>query len=122
VEEISIPRKYCRGPRSDIRNWSLRWVLTSDDHAVHVKKEKGHTTRWHVDKESRIMSVGGKTSSCDHRGKMLKPSPRSLLKAINGATKTFFTSSWEMDHPRTEATTRRVWIVVIWATGAKVSS
>jgi hypothetical protein len=33
------------------------------------------------------MSAGGKTSSCDHRGKMLKPSPRSLLKAIKGATK-----------------------------------
>jgi hypothetical protein len=40
-----------------------------------------------VDKESRIMSAGGKTSSCDHRGKTLKPSPRSLLKALKGATK-----------------------------------
>jgi hypothetical protein len=28
-----------------------------------------------------------KTSSCDHRGKTLKPSPRSLLKAIKGAMK-----------------------------------
>jgi hypothetical protein len=33
------------------------------------------------------MSTGEKTSSCDHRGKTLKPSPRSLLKAIKGATK-----------------------------------
>jgi hypothetical protein len=33
------------------------------------------------------MSPGGKTSSCDHRGKMLKPSPRSLLKTIKGAMK-----------------------------------
>jgi hypothetical protein len=33
------------------------------------------------------MSAGGKTSNCDHRGKTLKPSPRSLLKAIKGATK-----------------------------------
>jgi hypothetical protein len=40
-----------------------------------------------VDKESRIMSAGGKTSSYDHRGKTLKPSPRSLLKAIKGAMK-----------------------------------
>jgi hypothetical protein len=40
-----------------------------------------------VDKKSRIMSAGGKTSSCDHRGKTLKPSPRSLLKAIKGGTK-----------------------------------
>jgi hypothetical protein len=33
------------------------------------------------------MSAGRKTSSCDHRGKTLKPSPRSLLKAINGVMK-----------------------------------
>jgi hypothetical protein len=26
--EISIPRKYLRGPILDIRNWSLRWALT----------------------------------------------------------------------------------------------
>jgi hypothetical protein len=32
------------------------------------------------------MSAGGKNSSCDHRGKTLKPSPRSLLKAIKEAT------------------------------------
>jgi hypothetical protein len=40
-----------------------------------------------VDKESQIMSAGEKTSSYGHRGKPLKPSPRSLLKAIKGATK-----------------------------------
>jgi hypothetical protein len=40
-----------------------------------------------MDKESRIMSAGEKTSSCDHRGKALKPSPRSLIKAIKRATK-----------------------------------
>jgi hypothetical protein len=33
------------------------------------------------------MSAGGKTSNCDYRGKTLKPSPRSLLKAIKGAIK-----------------------------------
>jgi hypothetical protein len=33
------------------------------------------------------MSAGGKISSCDHRGKTLKSSLRSLLKAIKGATK-----------------------------------
>jgi hypothetical protein len=32
------------------------------------------------------MSAGRKTSSCDHRGKTLKPRPRSLLKAIKRAT------------------------------------
>jgi hypothetical protein len=40
-----------------------------------------------VNKESRIISAGGKTSSYDHRGKTLKLSPRSLLKAIKGVTK-----------------------------------
>jgi hypothetical protein len=62
-------------------------VITSDNHVFHIKKEKSPTTRRHVDEESRIMSAGRKTSSCDHRGKMLKPSPMSLLKAIKGATK-----------------------------------
>jgi hypothetical protein len=40
-----------------------------------------------VDKKSQIMSAGKKISSSDHRGKTLKPSVRSLLKAIKGATK-----------------------------------
>jgi hypothetical protein len=40
-----------------------------------------------VNKESWIMSADRKTNSCDHRGKMLKSNPRSLLKAIKGATK-----------------------------------
>jgi predicted RNA-binding protein YlxR (DUF448 family) len=40
-------------------------VITSDDHVVHVKKKKSPT----------------------HRGKTLKPSPRSLLKAKKGETK-----------------------------------
>jgi hypothetical protein len=40
-----------------------------------------------VDKESWIMSADGKTSNYDHKGKTLKSSSRSLLKAINGATK-----------------------------------
>jgi hypothetical protein len=40
-----------------------------------------------MDKKSRIMSAGEKTSSCDHRRKTLKASMRSLLKAIKRATK-----------------------------------
>jgi hypothetical protein len=35
-------------------------VITSDDHIIYVKKEKSPTIRWHVDKESPIMSVGRK--------------------------------------------------------------
>jgi hypothetical protein len=56
-------------------------VITSDEHVIHVK-EKSPTTRWHVDKKNWIMSAGGKTSRSDHKGKTLKPSARSLLKAI----------------------------------------
>jgi hypothetical protein len=40
-----------------------------------------------VDKESRIMSTGGKTSSSDHKDKTLKPSARSLLLAPCERTK-----------------------------------
>jgi hypothetical protein len=62
-------------------------VITNNDHVINIKKEKSPTTRWHVDEESRIMRAGEKTNSCDHRGKTLKPSLRSLLKAIKGAMK-----------------------------------
>jgi hypothetical protein len=44
-------------------------VITSDDHVIHIKKEKGPTRRWPVNEESRIMSASKKTSGCDHRGK-----------------------------------------------------
>jgi hypothetical protein len=40
-----------------------------------------------VDKKSRIMSTGGKPSNSDHRGKALKSSMRSMLKAIKRAMK-----------------------------------
>jgi hypothetical protein len=30
MKEFSISRKYLRGPRSNIRNWSLRWALTKE--------------------------------------------------------------------------------------------
>jgi hypothetical protein len=62
-------------------------VITSDDHVIRVKNEESPTTRWHMDKRSRIMSAGWKISNNDHIGKTLKPSMRSLLKAIKGATK-----------------------------------
>jgi hypothetical protein len=48
-------------------------VITSDDHVIYVKKEKSPTMRWHMDEESWIMSPR-------------KPSPRSPLKVIKGAT------------------------------------
>jgi hypothetical protein len=57
-------------------------VITSDDHVIHVRKEKSPTTRWHMNKESWIMTAGRKTSSYDHISKTLKPRPRSLFKAI----------------------------------------
>jgi hypothetical protein len=73
--------------KTSLNKGNVLWVITSDDHVIHVNKEKSPTPRWHVDEESQIMSVAGKTSSYDHIGKMLKPSPRSLLKAIKGSTK-----------------------------------
>jgi hypothetical protein len=38
-------------------------VITSDDYVIHVKKETSPTTRGHVDKESWIMSAGGKPTT-----------------------------------------------------------
>jgi hypothetical protein len=73
--------------KMSLNRGNVLWVITCDDHVIHIKKEKSSITRWHVDEKSQIMSTGGKTNSCDHRGKMLKPSPRSLLKAIKGAMK-----------------------------------
>jgi hypothetical protein len=40
-----------------------------------------------VNEESQMMSASRKNSCCDHRDKALKPSSRSLLKAIKGVTK-----------------------------------
>jgi hypothetical protein len=61
-------------------------IITSDDHVIHVKKKKSPTTRWHMNKESQIMSASGETSCCGHRGKALKTSLRNLLKTIKGVT------------------------------------
>jgi hypothetical protein len=73
-------------PKTSLNKGNALRVITNDDHVVHIK-EKSPITMWHVDKESRIMCIIEKTNSCDHRGKMLKPSMRSLLKATKGATK-----------------------------------
>jgi hypothetical protein len=73
--------------KTDLNKGNILRVITNDDHVIHVKKEKSPTTRWHVNEESRIMSTSRKINCCDHRGKALKPSSRSLLKVIKGATK-----------------------------------
>jgi hypothetical protein len=72
--------------KTSLNKGNVLRVITSDDHIIHVR-EKSPTTRWHVDKKSRIMSADGKANSSDHRGKMLKPSVRGLLKTIKGVTK-----------------------------------
>jgi len=41
-----------------------------------------------MNKQGRVMSTRRKTNSCDHRGKTLKPSARSLFQSIKRATKT----------------------------------
>jgi len=63
-------------------------VVTSDDHVINIEKKKSATTRRTVNKQSRIMSTGGETSSSDYRSKALKPGTRGLLEAIERATKT----------------------------------
>jgi hypothetical protein len=73
--------------KASLNKGNVLRVITSDDHVIHVNKEKSPTTRWHMNEESWIMSAGGKISSYDHRGKTLKPSPRCLLKAVTGMTK-----------------------------------
>jgi hypothetical protein len=57
-------------------------VIDSDDHIIHINKDKSPTTRRRMNEGIPIMSTSKKTSSCDHRGKALKSSPRSLLTAI----------------------------------------
>jgi hypothetical protein len=72
--------------KTSLNKGNILRVITSDDHVIHVKKENSPTMRWHVNEESLIMSASGKNSCCDHRGKSVKPSPRSLLKTIKGVT------------------------------------
>jgi hypothetical protein len=59
-------------------------IVTRDDHVIDIEKKKGATTRRSVDKKSRIVVTGLEASIDDNRGEMLKPSPRSLLKTIEG--------------------------------------
>jgi hypothetical protein len=60
-------------------------IVTRDDHVIDIEK-KGATTRRSVDKKSRIVVTRIEASIDDNRGKTLKPSPRSLIKAIEGMT------------------------------------
>jgi hypothetical protein len=61
-------------------------IVTRDDHVINIKKKKSATTRRSVDKKSRIVVTRLEASIDDNRGKTLKPSPRSLLEAIEGTT------------------------------------
>jgi hypothetical protein len=53
--------------KTSIDKSNILRVITSDDHVVHVKKEKSPTTRWHMDKESQIMSAAKKQQSWPQR-------------------------------------------------------
>jgi hypothetical protein len=46
--------------KTNLNEGNVLRVITSDDHVIHVKKEKSPTTRRHVDKKSRIMGAGKK--------------------------------------------------------------
>jgi hypothetical protein len=60
-------------------------IVTRDDHVIDIEK-KGATMRRSVDEKSRIVVTRLEASIDDNRGKTLKPSSRSLLKAIEGTT------------------------------------
>jgi hypothetical protein len=104
-------------------------VITCDEHVISIEK-KSATTRRGVNKESRVrvMVTGLEANISYNRGEALKLSPRSLFETIKRTTqpanhatrgggcmytsqsspwrKAFLTYSLEMDHWRTEATTR----------------
>jgi hypothetical protein len=50
-------------------------VIARDDHVIDIEKKKGATTRGSVDKESRIVVTGCKTSIYDNRGENAQTRP-----------------------------------------------
>jgi hypothetical protein len=71
---------------------NLLKIITSDDHIVNIEDKKSASMRRNVNKQRRIMSSRGKTSSSHHRDETLKPGTRGLFQAIKRAPKT-------ADHP-----------------------
>jgi hypothetical protein len=73
--------------KAGLNKGNILRVIAGDDHVINIEK-KSATTRRSVDKQRRIMSARGETSSSHHRGEALKPGTRSLFQAIKRAPKT----------------------------------
>jgi hypothetical protein len=78
--------------KTGLNKGNILRIITSDDHIVNIEEKKSASTRRSVNKQRRIMSTRGETSSGHHRGKSLKPGVRGLFQAIKRAPKT-------ADHP-----------------------
>jgi hypothetical protein len=74
--------------KAGLNKGNILRVIAGDDHVINIEKEKSATTRRNVDKQCRIMSARGETSSSHHRGETLKPGARSLFQAIKRVPKT----------------------------------
>jgi hypothetical protein len=74
--------------KTGLNKGNILRVITRDDHIVNIEEKKSASTRRSVNKQRRIMSARGETSSSHHRGKPLKPGARGLFQAIKRAPKT----------------------------------
>jgi hypothetical protein len=65
--------------KTGLNKGNILIVITSDDHVVNIEEKKSASTRRNVNKQRRIMSARGETSSSHHRGETLKPGARGLF-------------------------------------------
>ena len=61
-------------------------VITSNDHIIHIEKKKSPTLGRSVNKQSRVVLAGLKTSSSNNSAEVLKPGLRSLFETVEGTT------------------------------------
>jgi bifunctional DNA-binding transcriptional regulator/antitoxin component of YhaV-PrlF toxin-antitoxin module len=65
--------------KTGLNKGNILRIITSDDHIINIEKKKSASTRRNVNKQRRIMSTRGETSSSHHRGETLKPGTRGLF-------------------------------------------
>jgi hypothetical protein len=63
--------------KTGLNKGNILRVITGDDHVINIK-DKSAFMRRSVNKQCRIMSPRGETSSSHHRGEALKPGVRGL--------------------------------------------
>ena len=61
-------------------------VITSNDHIIHIEEKKSPAPGRGVNKQSRVMLAGLKTSGGNSSAEALKPGPRSLFETVEGTT------------------------------------